>query len=107
LSTVVGLLLMPTFLSLSTIAFRAPTIAAAFTTYGRIATWADGPLAISPLWLLALAVLYGIHWLNRRYQTEGALARVGWPARAAFITFMVLGLALGAGSGAPFYYFQF
>ena len=107
LSTAVGLLLMPTFLSLSTIAFRAPSIAAAFTAYRRIATWADGPLAISPLWLLALTVLYGIHWLNRRYQTEGALARVGWPARAAFITFMVLGLAVGAGSGAPFYYFQF
>lgn len=106
-STVFGLASMALFLSLSTIAFRAPSVDSAFAMYRRIATWQDGPLAISPLWFVTLAVLYAVHWLNRRFQTEGALARVGWPARAAFITLMVMALTLGAGSGEPFYYFQF
>lgn len=106
-STVFGLASMALFLSLSTIAFRAPSVDSAFAMYRRIATWQDGPLAISPLWFLTLAVLYAVHWLNRRFQTEGALARVGWPARVAFITLMVTALSLGAGSGEPFYYFQF
>ncbi|MCA9574235.1 MAG: MBOAT family O-acyltransferase [Polyangiales bacterium] len=107
LATGAGLVAMPVFLSLSTIAFRAQDVRGAFSMYQRILTWADGDVSISPLWLAALAVLYGIHWLNRRYQTEGALARVGWPARVAFVSFMVSALSLGAGSGAPFYYFQF
>jgi D-alanyl-lipoteichoic acid acyltransferase DltB (MBOAT superfamily) len=106
-ATCAGLVAMPVFLSLSTIAFRAPTVASAFAMYRRIATWAEGTLSISPLWLGTLLVLYAVHWLNRRFQTEGALARVGWPARVAFIAVMVSALSLGAGSGAPFYYFQF
>jgi len=106
-STVFGLASMALFLSLSTIAFRADSVDSAFAMYRRIATWDDGPLSISPLWLVALGVLYGVHWLNRRFHTEGALARVGWPGRVAFITLMVCALTLGAGSGKPFYYFQF
>ena len=106
-ATVFGLASMALFLSLSTIAFRAENVEGALGMYRRIALWEDGRLTISPLWFAALAVLYLVHWLNRRFHTEGALARIRWPGRVVFITGMVAALTLGAGSGQPFYYFQF
>jgi alginate O-acetyltransferase complex protein AlgI len=103
---VLGYAVMPLTLCLSGVYFRSPSVSTAHTIFGRIAHLAPGE-AISWLWPLLLAALYVVHWgFYLRYR-EGVLARAQWPGRLAVVGATLAVLALFAGSGEPFYYFQF
>ena len=104
--TVVGYALMPLTLCLSGVYFRSPSVSTANTILGRIGHLAPGE-GISWLWPLFLAALYLVHWgFYLRYR-EGVLARWNWPPRFVWVGATLAALALCAGSGEPFYYFQF
>lgn len=107
LATAFGTLSMPFFLSLALISFRSPDLATARLILMRILGWVPGTETIHPAWAAGLVALWGLHWLSRACYREGVLARVGWPARVALVTGMLGILLLFAGSGQPFYYFQF
>ena len=104
--TILGYAVMPLTLCLSSVYFRSPSVSTAHTIFARIAHLAPGE-AISWLWPLLLAALYVVHWgFYLRYR-EGVLARAQWPGRLAVVGATLAVLALCAGSGEPFYYFQF
>ena len=105
-SRAVGLALMLTFLTASVVFFRSQSLADAGLIFTRIASFSPGEAAHAS-WAVGLAVLYGAHWASRLWYREGLLARVGWPARLALIAAALGALALFAGSGEAFYYFQF
>ena len=97
----------PFFVGFATVFFRATSIDSAFLIFGRIFTWAPGTEVNSAAWGMGLIALYALHWANRAWLPEGLLARLSWPMRLVVIGAMVAVLYLFAGSGAPFYYFQF
>jgi alginate O-acetyltransferase complex protein AlgI len=104
--SVVGYAVMPLTMCLSSVYFRSASVESAHTILGRIATAAPGA-GVSWAWLAFLTALYIVHWgFYLRYR-EGVLARAAWPRRLAWVGATLVVLALGAGSGEPFYYFQF
>ncbi len=105
--TVLGYLTMPFFVGFANVFFRSTSIDSALLIIGRIFTWAPGVDVNNLGWALGLISLYVLHWINRAWLAEGLLVRVGWPARFVLLGGMVSVLYLFAGSGAPFYYFQF
>ncbi|HYC55815.1 MAG TPA: MBOAT family O-acyltransferase [Candidatus Binatia bacterium] len=105
--TIAGYLSMPILIGSSYVFFRSQTVSDAFLILGRIVTMAPGKYEVHPAWGLAILGLYGLHWLNYLYYTEPVLRRVGWPQRTALVTAGIALLVLLAGSGKPFYYFQF
>jgi alginate O-acetyltransferase complex protein AlgI len=105
-TTAVGYAVMPLTLCLSSVYFRSPTVAAAHTVLGRIASLAPGE-GVSWLWLVFLAALYAVHWAFYLRYREGVLARAHWPTRLVWVGATLAVLALFSGSGEPFYYFQF
>jgi alginate O-acetyltransferase complex protein AlgI len=105
-TTAVGYAFMPMVLCLSGVYFRSASVGTANAILGRIGTLAPGQ-GVSWFWLVFLAALYVVHWVfYLRYQ-EGVLARMRWPVRLAWVGATLAALALFAGSGEPFYYFQF
>ncbi len=105
--TLLGYVSMPLFIALANILFRSQDMAAAKTIMVRILTWAPGTVPVHPGWGLGLLALYLIHWGNKTLRTEGLLVRISWPLRFVFVAVMLWLLLLMAGSGEPFYYFQF
>jgi alginate O-acetyltransferase complex protein AlgI len=105
-TTAAGYVVMPLILCLSSVFFRSADMATAHRMLGRIATGASGEGAAMG-WVVFLAVLYAAHWASYLWYREGALFRAGWPARLAWVGAMLAVLVIGAGSGQPFYYFQF
>jgi hypothetical protein len=97
---------MPLTLVVSSVYFRAPSLGAAHGIFGRIASLAPGA-TVSAAWPILLLALYAVHWLFYLRYREGVLARAAWPARLAWLGGALLLVTLGAGSGEPFYYFQF
>jgi alginate O-acetyltransferase complex protein AlgI len=105
-TTVVGYAFMPLTMCLSSVYFRSASVSTAHTILGRIAGMAPGE-GVSWLWPLLLVALYIVHWgFYLRYR-EGVLARAQWPGRLAWVGATLAVLFLFAGSGEPFYYFQF
>jgi D-alanyl-lipoteichoic acid acyltransferase DltB (MBOAT superfamily) len=104
--TVAGYLLMPVTICISGIYFRSPSVATANTVIGRITSLAPGE-GISWLWPVVLVALYVVHWGFYLQYREGVLVRARWVGRMAVIGATMAVIALFAGSGEPFYYFQF
>jgi alginate O-acetyltransferase complex protein AlgI len=105
-TTVVGYAFMPLTMCLSSVYFRSASVSTAHTILGRIAGMAPGE-GVSWLWPLLLVALYIVHWgFYLRYR-EGVLARAQWAGRLAWVGATLAVLFLFAGSGEPFYYFQF
>lgn len=107
LAAAFGTLSMPFFPSLALISFRSSDLATARLILVRILGWVPGTETIHPAWAAGLAALWDLHWLGRAFYREGLLARAGWPARVVLVAGMLGILLLFAGSGQPFYYFQF
>ena len=63
--------------------------------------------SVSWLWLVFLVALYVVHWAFYLRYREGVLVRAQWPSRLAWVGATLAALLLFAGSGDPFYYFQF
>ncbi len=101
-----GYAFMPFVLCLSVVYFRSPTVGDAHTILQRIATLAPGA-GVPWAWFGFLAALYVLHWATYLRYREGALFRASWPGRLLWVGVMLAVLFLGAGSGEPFYYFQF
>lgn len=106
-SAFVGYAIMPPLWGLSIVLFRAETLGHGWRILERIFSFVPGEVSISPRWGIALLVLYAWHWANKLWYRERTLASVGWPMRVSLIVLVLAVLALFAGSGAPFYYFQF
>ena len=106
LTTAFGYAVMPLVLCLSSVYFRSPDLATAHAILGRITTAAPG-LTVTPAWAALLAVLYAAHWAAYLFYREGVLARVSWPGRLFWVGAGAGLLLLFAGTGEPFYYFQF
>jgi alginate O-acetyltransferase complex protein AlgI len=104
--TALGYAVIPLSVCLSSVYFRAASVPQANAILGRIVTMAGGQ-HVSVLWLVFLACLYVIHWAFYLRYREGELARAAWPRRLAWVGAALAVIALGAGSGEPFYYFQF
>jgi alginate O-acetyltransferase complex protein AlgI len=104
--TVVGYAVTPLTVCLAGVYFRSANVSTANTILRRIAALAPGE-GISWLWPLFLAALYLVHWTFYLRYREGVLARAEWPARLAWVGATLAVLALCAGAGEPFYYFQF
>lgn len=101
-----GYLVMPFFVGLSNIVFRAQSLEDAKQILSRIAGKAPG-LGIHPGWAVALVALFALHWASKLWWSEPKLQGMGWPARIAFVSGSTLLLLLLAQDGQPFYYFQF
>jgi alginate O-acetyltransferase complex protein AlgI len=104
--TAAGYVLMPVTICISAIYFRSPSVAAANTVIGRILSLAPGE-GISWAWPGFLVALYVVHWSFYLRYREGVLVRAAWLGRLAVLGATLAMLALWAGSGEPFYYFQF
>jgi alginate O-acetyltransferase complex protein AlgI len=105
--TIAGYVSMPVVIGSSYVFFRAASVEDAFLILGRVWTLAPGTYGFSTGWGLGLVALYAVHWASRLYYTEPVLSRVGWPARLALVGTAAASIALLAGDGQPFYYFQF
>ena len=91
---------------LSALLFRAQTAGDAWTMARRVFTQASGQEVASE-WFLLLCVLLGIHAFCFWYYREDLLQRIGWPARVAVVSGMVVLIAVFGATGRPFIYFQF
>jgi alginate O-acetyltransferase complex protein AlgI len=105
-ATLAGYAFMPIGLCVSVVYFRSASVGVAHEILGRVATMAPGASVAWP-WVALLVALYVLHWAAYLLYREGVLARAGWPARLAWVGAMLAVLFVGAGSGEPFYYFQF
>jgi len=91
---------------LSLVLFRAPDLPSAGTIFARIFTLAPGE-PVHWGWALGIAGVIALHALSYRYYAEDLLSRVGGLGKALILGAVLLVLYLFAGSGDPFYYFQF
>ena len=107
LATAIGYLSMPFFVAFANVFFRAQSIDSALLMLTRITTWAPGDNAVHLAWAAGLALLYAWHWGNKKAWPGPHLSRLAWPARAVYLGGFLWVLMLFAGSGQPFYYFQF
>jgi alginate O-acetyltransferase complex protein AlgI len=106
LTSAVGYAVMPLVLCLSSVYFRSADVGTANAVLGRIFTWAPGG-TVAGAWPVLLAGLYLAHWAAYLHYEEGVLVRAAWPQRLAWVAAAMVVLFVFAGTGEPFYYFQF